>query len=48
MGVAAVRFFQWILRGNTTAAAFFTGQEATQAGWTVESKALDAIKVTAI
>jgi len=47
-GVAAARFFQWTLRGNATAAAFFTGQEAKEAGWTVESKNLDAIEVTPI
>jgi hypothetical protein len=45
-GVAAVRFFQWTLRGNATAASFFTGQEAQAAGWQVESKNLGAIKVT--
>ncbi|KAK3356870.1 Alpha/Beta hydrolase protein [Lasiosphaeria hispida] len=47
-GVAAVRFLQWTLRGNLTAASFFTGQEAVQAGWAVEARNLDAITVTAI
>jgi len=45
-GVAAVRFFQWTLRGNATAASFFTGQEAQAAGWQVESKNLGSIKIT--
>ncbi|KAL2257834.1 hypothetical protein VTK26DRAFT_9113 [Humicola hyalothermophila] len=48
-GVAAVRFVQWLLRGNETAAEFFTGgQEAAAAGWEVESKNLEAITVTPI
>ncbi|KAK3898484.1 hypothetical protein C8A05DRAFT_37923 [Staphylotrichum tortipilum] len=48
-GVAAVHFVNWLLRGNATSASFFTtGNEAKAAGWEVESKNLDAIKVTPI
>ncbi|KAK4193128.1 hypothetical protein QBC35DRAFT_547287 [Podospora australis] len=46
-GVAAVRFFQWTLRGNATASQFFTNDaEATQAGWQVEKKNLNGVQVT--
>lgn len=47
-GVAAVHFFDWVLRGNAEAASFFTGGGAEEAGWVVESKDLDAINVTPI
>jgi hypothetical protein len=45
-GVAAVRFFTWLLRGDEKSAEFFTGDGAKAAGWSVEKKSLDAIKVT--
>ncbi|KAK5659963.1 hypothetical protein OQA88_13428 [Cercophora sp. LCS_1] len=46
----AVRWAQWLLRGNTTAATFFTNNaEATAAGWTgISSQGLDKISVTPI
>lgn len=47
-GVAAVKFFDWVLRGNAAAASFFTEGEAEEAGWVVESKDLDAINVAPI
>jgi hypothetical protein len=47
-GVAAVRFFQWTLRGNTTASEYFTGDGAKNDGFAVESKSLDKIQVTPI
>ncbi|KAK0744001.1 hypothetical protein B0T18DRAFT_392677 [Schizothecium vesticola] len=47
---AAVHWAQWLLRGNTTAATYFTSNaEATQAGWTgISSQNLDKIIVTPI
>ncbi|KAK0739898.1 hypothetical protein B0T21DRAFT_437200 [Apiosordaria backusii] len=48
-GVAAVRFYQWTLRGNATAANFFTNnQEANQDGWSVESRSLGNLRVNPI
>ena len=47
-GVAAKNYFQWVLRGDTTAASFFTGNGATAAGWTVQSKSLNRISVIPI
>ena len=47
-GVAAVKFFDWVLRGNATAASFFTGEEAKQSGWKVESKNLAGITAVPI
>jgi hypothetical protein len=48
-GVAAVRWTQWLLRGNATASNFFTGTgpgTATADGWTAVSADLGSIKVT--
>ncbi len=47
---AAVHWAQWLLRGNTTAATYFTANaEATQAGWTgISSQNLDKITTTPI
>ncbi|KAK4168004.1 hypothetical protein QBC43DRAFT_297243 [Cladorrhinum sp. PSN259] len=46
-GVAAVAYFDWLLRGNATASKFFTdGTDAEKAGWKVESKNLENVKVT--
>ncbi|KAK4228732.1 hypothetical protein QBC38DRAFT_361268 [Podospora fimiseda] len=48
-GVAAVAYFDWLLRGNAQASAFFIeGTQARQAGWKVEHKNLQNIKVTPI
>ncbi|KAK4172397.1 hypothetical protein QBC36DRAFT_197073 [Triangularia setosa] len=48
-GVAAVRYYQWTLRGNATAASFFTNnQEANQDGWSVESRSLGNLRVSPI
>ncbi|KAI6370613.1 hypothetical protein MCOR25_004157 [Pyricularia grisea] len=46
-GVAAVKWLDWVLKGNATAANFFKGDGAVAAGWTVESKNLDKIPVAA-
>lgn len=47
-GVAATRYLlQWTLKGDTTAAEFFTGEEATQEGWVVESMNLNKITAEA-
>jgi hypothetical protein len=48
--IAAVHWAQWLLRGNATAATFFTNNaEATKAGWTgISSQSLDKIAVTPI
>jgi hypothetical protein len=47
---AAVHWAQWLLKGNTTAATYFTNNaEATAAGWTgISSQSLDKISVTPI
>ena len=47
---AAVHWAQWFLRGNTTAATYFTDNaEATHAGWTgISSQNLDKIAITPI
>ena len=47
---AAVRWADWLLRGNATAATFFTNNaEATAAGWTsISSQNLDKISVAPI
>ncbi|KAK4171783.1 hypothetical protein QBC36DRAFT_365217 [Triangularia setosa] len=48
-GVAAVRYYQWALRGNATAANFFTNnQEANRDGWSVESRSLGNLRVNPI
>lgn len=50
-GIAASRWAEWVLRGNTTASAFFTGTGAGTAvgdGWTTVSGALANITVTAL
>lgn len=48
-GVAAVRYYQWVLRGNATAANFFTNnQEASRDGWSVESRSLGNLRVNPI
>jgi hypothetical protein len=45
-GAAASHWVNWILRGNASAASFFTGDGAKTAGWTgVESKSLEKIKL---
>jgi len=48
--IAAVRWADWLLRGNASAASFFTnGAEATAAGWTgISSQNLDKISVSPI
>ena len=43
-----MKFLDWVLRGNATAASFFTGEEAKQSGWKVESKDLAGIKAIPI
>jgi len=47
-GVAAVRFVQWLLRGEEEAAGFFNKEvgEAETAGWEVERKNLGKIEVS--
>jgi len=40
---AGVHWLDWLLKGNTTAAQYFTGPSAASAGFEVESKNLDKI-----
>ncbi|KAE9370960.1 alpha/beta-hydrolase [Stipitochalara longipes BDJ] len=47
-GTAAVNFLDWVLRGNTTSATYFTGTGATADGWIAVSQNLDKITVTPI
>jgi hypothetical protein len=47
-GVAASRWAEWLLRGNTTSATFFTGTGAKTDGWTAVSANLESINVTPI
>jgi hypothetical protein len=45
-GVAASNWVNWVLRGNKTAASWFTGNDAKAAGWTeIESKNIDKIMI---
>jgi hypothetical protein len=45
-GVAASHWVNWVLRGKASSATFFTGNEASAAGWTeVTSKNLDKISI---
>ncbi|EHA46964.1 hypothetical protein MGG_01934 [Pyricularia oryzae 70-15] len=46
-GVAAVKWLDWLLKGDATAADFFKGDGAVAAGWVVESKNLDKVPVAA-
>jgi len=49
IGVAASYLFNWVLRGNMTAAAWFTDGTAAKAdGWSFESQNLDKISVTPV
>lgn len=47
-GVAGSHWVQWVLRGNASASAFFTGNGASTDGWQVVSADLDKIQVTPI
>ncbi|KAK7037410.1 hypothetical protein VNI00_011160 [Paramarasmius palmivorus] len=47
-GSAAQHYFRWVLRGDTEAAEYFTGDGAASEGWTVDSKSLDRLNVTPI
>lgn len=40
---AAQLYFRWVLKGDQSAASFFTGDGGKAAGWTVEKKDLDKI-----
>lgn len=40
-GTAAQHYFRWVLRGDTSAASFFTANGAQQDGWSVQSKSLN-------
>ncbi|KFA46377.1 hypothetical protein S40293_11466 [Stachybotrys chartarum IBT 40293] len=42
-GRAAQLFFRWVLRGDTSASSFFTGNGAQTDGWTVQSKSLNNV-----
>jgi hypothetical protein len=44
-GKAAQHYFRWVLKGDTSASSFFTGNGAQADGWTVVSKDLDKIQV---
>jgi hypothetical protein len=48
VGIAGVRWLEWLLRGNLTSATFFTANGSSTDGWSVESKDLASIKVTPI
>lgn len=49
VGTAGARYAQWLLRGNSTAGQYFTGDGAKADGWTdIVSKSLANIKVTPI
>jgi hypothetical protein len=50
-GVAASFWAKWILRGNATAASYFTGAgagTATADGWSAVSASLAGIKITSL
>jgi len=47
-GVAGGYWLDWLLRGDVSAASFFTGAGAKNDGWSVESANLDKIVVTPI
>lgn len=40
-GVAAANWLSWTLKGDLTAAEWFTGSGATEAGWATESDGLE-------
>lgn len=40
-GVAAANWLLWALKRDLTAAEWFTGSGATEAGWTTESEGLE-------
>jgi hypothetical protein len=47
-GIIGAKWVQWIMRGNTTAAAYLTGQGAKNDGWSVVSADLDKLKLVPI
>ncbi|KAG4439957.1 hypothetical protein IFR05_004583 [Cadophora sp. M221] len=47
-GVAGGYWVDWLLRGNASAASYFTGAGAEDDGWTVESANLEKLLVTSI
>ncbi|KAK8027789.1 hypothetical protein PG991_004845 [Apiospora marii] len=47
-GTAGQHWARWVLRGDTSAASYFTGNGAQQDGWTVESKSLNNLQTTPI
>lgn len=47
-GVAAAHWVRWLLRGDGSAAAYFTAGGAQRDGWQVVSADLDKIRVTPI
>ncbi|KAK7950957.1 uncharacterized protein PG986_006685 [Apiospora aurea] len=47
-GTAGQHWARWVLRGDTSAASYFTGNGARQDGWTVESKSLNNLQTTPI
>jgi len=50
-GVAASNWAKWLLRGNTTAATFFTGTGPGTAkgdGWNTVSESLDGVEVSSL
>ncbi|KAL2072919.1 hypothetical protein VTL71DRAFT_10243 [Oculimacula yallundae] len=47
-GIAGGYWLDWLLRGDTSAASYFTGAGAKNDGWSVESANLDKIAVTPI
>ncbi|KAK8055077.1 hypothetical protein PG993_000304 [Apiospora rasikravindrae] len=47
-GTAGQHWARWVLRGDTSAASYFTGNGAQQDGWTVGSKSLNNLQTTPI
>jgi hypothetical protein len=45
-GAAAVKWLQYTLQANSTAADWFTGSGAKNDGWDVEFKNLDKLNIT--
>ncbi|KXX79485.1 hypothetical protein MMYC01_205223 [Madurella mycetomatis] len=47
-GIIGAHWVEWLLRGNSSASAYFTGDGATSDGWQVVHADLDKIQVTPI
>jgi len=47
-GTAGQYWARWVLRGDTSAASYFTSSGGQQDGWTVKSKSLNNLRTTPI